>query len=152
MDEFIPSEQLQQYRKTFMLFDDDADEMIAISNLATVLRALGQNPTEEEVINYRNEFDPDNNGVLDFESFRQILLQRLKKDDKEEELLQAFRAFDKQNRGIVKSEELKEAMLSLCTDLNEDQVDDMLKLFDPDGSGEFNYHDLAKKMIAVQKK
>lgn len=152
MDEFIPTEQLQQYRKTFMLFDDDADEMIAVSNLATVLRALGQNPSEEELINYKNEFDPDNNGVVDFESFRQILIQRFKKDDKEEELLQAFRAFDKQNRGMVKTEELKEAMLNLCSDLNEDQVDDMIKTFDPDGTGEFNYHDLAKKMIAVQKK
>lgn len=92
-----------------------------MDELATVLRALGHMATQEELEIYRNEFNADGNDTIDFENFKQIMIQRLKKDDREEELINAFRAFEKDNKGVINSEKFKEDLINYCNgDLNED--------------------------------
>ena len=53
------------------LFDDGADYVsctgqITTKELGTVMRSLGQNPSESELQDMINEVDADNNGTIDF--------------------------------------------------------------------------------------
>ena len=50
---------LTEFKEAFSLFDKDGDGTVSSSELGTVLRSLGQNPTEEELEQLVNEVDAD---------------------------------------------------------------------------------------------
>ena len=45
----LTKEQIAEYKEAFSLFDKDGNGTISTKELGTVLRSLGQNPTEAEV-------------------------------------------------------------------------------------------------------
>lgn len=150
MEEEIPGEQMESFKKTFELFDGENSGYIPITELATVMRALGQNPSDQELEEYVLGYDPSNSGLIHYDSFRALMLKRLKRDDKEKELLDAFRAFDKAGTGNVKCEDLRDAFLAYNKDLNEEQVEEMIKEFDSAGLGDIGYREVVKNIISAQ--
>ena len=48
-----------EFREAFSLFDKDGDGTVSSTELGTVLRSLGQNPTDEELTQLINEVDAD---------------------------------------------------------------------------------------------
>ncbi|BGP03015.1 hypothetical protein NBRC10513v2_006741 [Rhodotorula toruloides] len=59
----------QLFKEAFSLFDKDGDGTITTRELGTVMRSLGQNPTEAELQDMINEVDADGNGQIDFPEF-----------------------------------------------------------------------------------
>lgn len=53
---FFPS---PEFKEAFSLFDKDGDGTITTKELGTVMRSLGQNPTEAELQDMINEVDAD---------------------------------------------------------------------------------------------
>lgn len=47
----------------------DGDGTITSTELGTVMRSLGQNPTEAELQDMINDVDADGNGTIDFPEF-----------------------------------------------------------------------------------
>ena len=50
---------LAEFKEAFSLFDKDGDGTITTKELGTVMRSLGQNPTEAELQDMINEVDAD---------------------------------------------------------------------------------------------
>ena len=50
---------LAEFKEAFHLFDKDGDGTISTKELGTVMRSLGQNPTEKELQDMVNEVDED---------------------------------------------------------------------------------------------
>lgn len=48
-----------EFKEAFSLFDKDGDGTITTKELGTVMRSLGQNPTESELQDMINEVDID---------------------------------------------------------------------------------------------
>ena len=48
-----------EFKEAFSLFDKDGDGTITTKELGTVMRSLGQNPTEGELQDMINEVDAD---------------------------------------------------------------------------------------------
>ena len=48
-----------EFKEAFSLFDKDGDGTITTKELGTVMRSLGQNPTEAELKDMINEVDAD---------------------------------------------------------------------------------------------
>ena len=53
-----------EFREAFSLFDKDGDGTITTKELGTVMKSLGQNPTDDELEEMINEVDAD--GMLLF--------------------------------------------------------------------------------------
>ena len=69
MADNLTEEQIAEFKEAFSLFDKDGDGTITTKELGTVMRSLGQNPTEAELQDMINEVDADGNGTLDFPEF-----------------------------------------------------------------------------------
>lgn len=50
---------ISEFKEAFSLFDKDGDGTITTKELGTVMRSLGQNPTEAELQDMINEVDAD---------------------------------------------------------------------------------------------
>lgn len=141
------SEQVEEYREAFDLFDKDGDGSITTSELGVVMRSLGQEPTVKELENMIKEIDEDGNGAIDFDEFLHMMAKKHAEcADPEEELREAFQVFDKDGNGYISKEELHLVMNNLGEKLTDDEIAEMIKEADADGDGQVNYREFVSMM------
>jgi calmodulin len=121
---------------------------ITTKELGTVMRSLGQNPTEAELMDMINEIDADGNGTIDFPEFLTMMARKMKDTDSEEEILEAFKVFDKDGNGFISAAELRHIMTNLGEKLTDEEVDEMIREADIDGDGQINYEEFVKMMMS----
>nr|XP_010939940.1 calmodulin isoform X1 [Elaeis guineensis] len=78
MAQHLTDEQIAKFKEVFSLFDKDGDGLITAKELDTVMRSLGQNPTEAELVDMINEVDADQNGAIDFHEFLNLMACKVK--------------------------------------------------------------------------
>ena len=79
----LTEEQIAVFKEAFSLFDNDGDGTIATKGLGTVMRSLGQNPTEAELQEMINEVDADGNETIDCPKFLSFMARKRKDTDTE---------------------------------------------------------------------
>ncbi|KKZ59974.1 calmodulin [[Emmonsia] crescens] len=130
-----------------ILQDKDGDGQITTKELGTVMRSLGQNPSESELQDMINEVDADNNGTIDFPEFLTMMARKMKDTDSEEEIREAFKVFDRDNNGFISAAELRHVMTSIGEKLTDDEVDEMIREADQDGDGRIDYNEFVQLMM-----
>ncbi|KAF2309150.1 hypothetical protein GH714_000857 [Hevea brasiliensis] len=121
---------------------------ITTKELGSVMRSLGQNPTESELQDMINEVDADQNGTIDFPEFLNLMARKMKDTDSEEELKEAFKVFDKDQNGFISAAELRHVMTNLGEKLSDEEVDEMIREADIDGDGQVNYEEFVRMVLA----
>ncbi|XP_074572204.1 calmodulin-5/6/7/8-like isoform X2 [Curcuma longa] len=157
MAEKLTKEQISEFKEAFSLFDKDGDGSVSFTfrsagcvttkEIGTVMRSLGQNPTEAELQDMINEVDADGSGTIDFPEFLNLMARKLHGTDSDEELKAAFRVFDKDQNGFISAEELRIVMSSFGEKLTDQEIDDMIREADVDGDGQINYDEFVKVMM-----
>jgi len=121
MGEFS-SEQMVDIKEAFQLFDRDADGNITGEELGTVLRALGQNPTQAQV---RDLIRDEVGGapLINFDTFLKILKKRSRSNDGEEQQIRdAFKVFDKNGTGLIEVADLRHILTTIGEKLTTQEV------------------------------
>ena len=121
---------------------------ITTKELGTVMRSLGQNPTEAELQDMIAEVDSNGSGTIDPQEFLGLMARRTKDTESEEELREAFRVFDKDQNGFISAAELRHVMTNLGEKLSDEEVGEMIREADVDGDGNINYDEFVKVMMA----
>merc|ERR1719263_1238782 len=133
MADQLTEEQIAEFKEAFSLFDKDGDGTITTKELGTVMRSLGQNPTEAELADMINEVDADGNGMIDFPEFLTMMARKMKDTDFEEEILEAFKVFDKDGNGMIDFPEFLTMMARKMKDTDsEEEILEAFKVFDKD--------------------
>ncbi|KAL3846704.1 hypothetical protein ACJMK2_017672 [Sinanodonta woodiana] len=142
----LTQEQLGEFKEAFSMFDKDGDGTITTKELGTVMRSMGQNPTEEELANMIDDVDVDGNGRIDFNEFVTMMVANMKDIYSEEGLREAFRVFDRDGNGLISLAELQYVITNLGDKLTDAEVDEMIREVDVDGDGQVNYEEFVVMM------
>merc|ERR1712072_659097 len=141
-------EEIAKWRKNFKLFDKDSSGKIPVHEMATVLRACGQNPTEAEVAILIEKVDKNKNGFIEFEEFCDLMSKTNKDPEQMKDLIMnAFRTFDADNSGFIDKKELMQTLTTMGDKVDEKMVTAMIEEADVDGDGKINYAEFSKLML-----
>jgi len=144
----LSQDQISELKEAFALFDKDGDGSITTKELGTVMRSLGQNPTDVELQDMVNEIDVDGSGTIDFQEFLSLMARKSQDSDVEEELIEAFKVFDRDGNGLISAAELRYVMMNLGEKLSDEEVDDMIREADIDDDGHINFEEFRRMMEA----
>ena len=97
----LTEDEIEEIKEAFELNDKDGDGTITTKELDTVMRSLGQNPTEAELEDMIKEVDAEGNGTLDYPEFLSLMARKMKDTDTKEELVEAFKVFDRDGNGLI---------------------------------------------------
>ncbi|KAM9320596.1 myosin light polypeptide 6 isoform 2-T2 [Gastrophryne carolinensis] len=143
-------DQIVDCKDAFNLFDRMGDGKIFYSQCGDVLRALGQNPTNAEVMKVLGnpKMDEMNTKTLDFEQFFPILqtINKNKENVTFEDFVEGLRVFDKEGNGCVLGAELRHVLCTLGEKMLEDEVEQLVCNHE-DANGQINYEELVRMVL-----
>lgn len=137
-----------ELKEAFQIFDKDNDGFITIKELATVMRSLGQNPTDAELQEILKEYDRDDSGTIDFKEFLALMEKKIRDSKLEEELIEAFKVFDRDGNGTLSPQELKAVMAVVGEELSDQDIEELVKQADLDNDGNVSYEEFVILMLS----
>eukprot|EP00092_Neocalanus_flemingeri_P064491 GFUD01078270.1.p1 GENE.GFUD01078270.1~~GFUD01078270.1.p1 ORF type:complete len:149 (-),score=68.59 GFUD01078270.1:71-517(-) len=144
----ITSLENAEFKEAFDEFDKDGSGSISSEELLGVMRAMGQNPTEDELLNLVMEVDVDGNGTIDFPEFLDMMKKKAHEVDEGEDLREAFKIFDRDRDGYIDMKELKSVTNMLGNMLTKEEVDEFMAEADQDGNGKLDYDEFVKMLLS----
>ncbi|KAJ1735513.1 myosin II light chain [Coemansia biformis] len=148
-------EQLSEFKEAFGLFDRTGHGTVPPSSLGTLLRALGQNPTEAEVQELIGDMDTSDDAEgIHFDKFVKLVMRpggfnSANSEASFNEFVQAFQVFDRENSGFISGGELRYVLTSLGEALTDAEVDELLKGVPMDKHGNINYEELVRTLLSA---
>merc|ERR1712106_633732 len=146
MADNLTVEQESEVKEAFGLADKNSSGSIMVKEVGMVVRALGMNPSDEEL---QEMIEGRGDGTnISFQEFLGIVGNRMNEVDNEDELREAFAVFDRDGQGFIRAAELRHMMTNLGEKLSDQEVDDMIREAGIDNDGQFRYQDFVDRMVS----
>nr|XP_026696363.1 calmodulin-like [Ciona intestinalis] len=95
------------------------------------MRALGQEPTDEEIQNLIQEVDRSSTGSLTFNDFLAFLAHICQDEDPDEEWESVFKRFDRNGDGYIDENDLRKSLIELRLKFTDADIEEMICEFLP---------------------
>ena len=139
------------YKEAFQIFDKHSEGYISSNELGTIMSSLGFNISDEDLNEITNIYDNEqNNNMIDFISFLEIISKKKGNIYKEEDLIDAFRIFDKEGNGKISSKELLYVMMSSGEDFNENYIKELISESSMEHDEFIDYQKFVKLLISAK--
>merc|ERR1719297_692159 len=120
------NEQIQEFRDAFDHFDEDNDGKMDLHELEFLMNALGETPSQEDLIALVREVGADEQHRITFSVFLTLMARKKADNEIEEELIESFKIFDKNGDGFIVADELEETIMNLGETLTKEEVQEMI--------------------------
>ena len=145
--EGLSEERIEEFKEAFYLFDRTGGGNIEPYDLGKVMRSLGYNPTETELIDMIKKIGVES-GQIDFKQFLSLMAPKVHQDDTAKNIIETFKMIDSTGNGLISKQELKQVMGYLGENLTDEEISEMMAEADLDGDGMVNCEEFVKMMTA----
>lgn len=131
----------ESIRAIFDMFDKNGDGKLMNDELDKFIRALGREPSEDEVARIIEKADTDGNGYITFDEFLSYMDDvYVMSPDQIDDLVEAFKIFDVDKSGSISLQEFRNILTKYGKTMFTDQdIIDIFDMIDLDGDGNVNY-------------
>lgn len=144
-DKELSDLQKMELKEAFDEFDKDGSGTITTKELLPVLRSIGQNPSEDEILSLVIEYDVNGDGTIDFDEFIEMMIKHtLETVDQTAEIKEAFKMFDRDGNGYIDMKELRMVITRIGQPLSPADADELMREADLDGNGKLDYTEFAR--------
>ena len=142
----LSEETKADYMDAFNLFDTNHDGTINSQKIGEIMRKLGKNPTEQQLLQLIGNVTKTDSKKITFDDFVDLMEKKNKEDDTEAEIINTFRIFDKENNGLISNEELFHIIRTFGETLTDKEIEEIINEADVDGDGYINYEEFVRMM------
>ncbi|EDQ91637.1 uncharacterized protein MONBRDRAFT_35758 [Monosiga brevicollis MX1] len=139
---------VENFKEAFSLFDKDNKSVIDVANLGRVMRAIGLEPSDDELKNMITEVDGSGKNAVDFAEFMKMMSKNGTETAKE--VKETFALFNKSGSGSISKSELQEIMSALGEKFDDKDLDDMISSIDKSGSGAVSFADFEACIVGEE--
>lgn len=145
----LSKEEEQEFREIFNLVDNDGSGAITRDELASLMRTLSINASQQELDLMIDEIDTDGDGEIQFEEFVAVMSRKVQASYTSAEVRAAFRVFEgNAPAGHIKIDALERALSVYGSDrLTQGQVNELVNQLDFSEDGLFNYAEYVSMML-----
>ena len=142
----LTEEQKKEYTQAFEVFDKDKDGFVTRQELKTIMRSLGQNPSEDDIEEMMVTADANQDGKISYDEFMTLISNQIKSSEDVDEMSEAFAVFDVDKDGFITKSELRQVMNRLGENLTDAQLTAMIKEADTDNDGKISIKEFKNLM------
>lgn len=137
-------------KEVFEHLDRDGSETLDIQELGLGLRALGLNPSEEQVQELMKTADTNQDSKIGFEEFQSLFKKCSKLDHVDEQKLKdELSQYDTDGSGFIERDELKRILCEGGESLTEEEAETIIKDFDTNEDGKLSLEELARGLLRI---
>ncbi|XP_060582291.1 neo-calmodulin-like [Ruditapes philippinarum] len=141
------TEEEKYYWEAFNLFDKDGSGSICKDEFGKATRALGFNPTDQQIADLLKQYDTNNTDRLEFVEFKTLIKELYKKNPNDKNAIRnAFKVLDRDQSGYIEAKELKEVLQKCGQSLSDDEISEMIAVADSNKDGKINYNEFTEYM------
>ncbi|BAM41544.1 centrin [Theileria orientalis strain Shintoku] len=142
----LTEDQKSEVKEAFDLFDTAGSGRIDAKELKVVMKALGFDPTKEDIRSLMNMADKDGSGTISYEDYFSLMSTKLLERDPLEEMTKAFQLFADPSTGTINFESLKGVAEELGEIITDEEINQMITEADRDGDGVINESEFIRVM------
>jgi len=123
-------------------------DQIPSRSVGYILRIIGQNPTEDDIVEMVMKANCDWEGLMSRSEFIAVAIELLRDScNGMDDVRAAFRVFDHNNDGTISKEELQDAMLNFGTRVTEEEFQTMFAEADQNNDGLIDFDEFVEMMM-----
>lgn len=140
----LTEEQKLELQEAFNMFDTDGSGKIQANELRVALRALGFEPSKDELRRMITDVDKKGGQYLDFPQFMEAIVKKISEPDHDEEIEKSFSLFDKNGDGYLDIDDLKYVADLIGETMSQEELNEMIKEADQDKDGRVTLEDFKR--------
>jgi len=125
----LPQHLFDVYEEAFDLLDSQQKGVIGAAEVGTVMRSMGRDPTEEEILATIEIVDKSGTKKLNFNDFLTLLAYISQEEESESEWKTVFDQFDQDGDGYIDAKDLRATLTQLRVKFTETDVQEMISEF-----------------------
>merc|ERR1711935_614269 len=136
---------VENFKEAFALFDTAGHGVVTTGDLGRVMRAVGLEPSDDELANMITEVDGSGKGAVDFAEFMKMMSKN--GTSTAAEIKETFTLFNKSGSGTISAADLGEILGQLGDPASAEEVQEMINLADVSKGGGVNFADFETIML-----
>lgn len=141
----IPDD-VQSFKAAFEVFDHDKTGEISCEDFSNAVRAIGFNPTNNQVVEVLKAANKGEKDKINFDEFVDMLgkFNECRKEDAEESLREAFKKFDRDGNGYISPDELLYVVCNSGEKLSREEAEELIGMFDKNDDGQLSWEEFVE--------